>query len=125
MTTLNEAPAWPLPAGHFYGPVRLEDVNAACHSGKSDWLDHTKLQLWQRHFSEKWDRKLEVTGIFDAATQDAVEKVQEAAGWEPTGRLNQDTWVACWTADPPAPRVAKESKRKAPVRSAFAKPIGE
>lgn len=121
MVTLSEAPAWPLPSGHFFGPVKLEEVNAACHSGKESWLDHTKLQLWQRHFHEVWDQGLDVTGIFDAGTQDAVESVQEAAGWEPSGHLDSNTWSVVWTTPPPA---EKEEKTKKPTtRSAFKKSL--
>jgi len=125
MPTLSEPPVWPLPSGHFFGPAALEESNAACHSGKKDWLDNNKLQLWQRHFFEVWDRDLEVTGHFDARTQDAVEKVQETAGWEPSGKLDENTWKVVWTAKPKE-KKEKESvaKKKPTTRSAFKKSMG-
>ena len=128
MPTLTEPPVWPLPAGHFFGPVALEESNAACHSGKKEWLDNNKLQLWQRHYSEVWDRELEVSGHYDAGTQDAVEVVQEAAGWEPSGKLDENTWKVVWTAKPGAKKKEKKEsppeKKKPTTRSAFKKSMG-
>lgn len=126
MTTLSEPPAWPLPAGHFFGPASLEETNASCHSGTKEWLDNNKLQLWQRHFSEAWDRDLKVTGNFDAGTQDAVERVQEAAGWEPNGKLDQNTWSVVWTVAKPEKKEhpPERAKKKPTTRSAFKKSMG-
>jgi len=126
MTTLTEPPAWPLPQGHYFGPAATEEANAACHSGKKEWLHNIKLKLWQQHFREVWDRKLETTGEFDADTQDAVEHVQEAAGWEPSGRLDENTWKVVWTMAPPEERpAAKHAKRKSTTRSAFKRSMNE
>lgn len=118
MATQTEAPAWPLPLGHYFGPSALEGRDLRCHSGREDWLHRTKLEVWQRHFREVWDRSLEVTGVYDAGTQDAVERVQQAGGGEPTGRLDETVWRAVWETRP-KPQPA----RKAGARSAFAKPM--
>lgn len=123
MTTQNEAPVWPLPLGHYFGPAAMEGHVVACHSGRNDWLEKTKLELWQRHFKEVWDRAFEITGQFDGPTQDAVERVQKAAGREPTGRLDALTWDAVWTTPPDKSSV--KTRPGPSTRSAFAKPLAK
>jgi peptidoglycan hydrolase-like protein with peptidoglycan-binding domain len=71
---------------------------------------------------------MDVTGVFDASTQDAVETVQEAAGWEPSGRLDANTWGVIWTLEAPKGKHRKKeaAKKKHPsTRSAFKRPFGK
>ena len=96
---LVDAPSFPLPLGHMFG-ANVRDLRY--HDGRAGFRDGQALKTWQGAYRSRIKRDLEVTGVYDRATQSAVVAVQRLAGLDPTGRLDSATWAAVWTVEQPA-----------------------
>lgn len=99
MPDATTAPKHPLPQGHAYGP---EQGVLMWHSGRDNLLDRAGLCAWQRRYRSAWYSRLDVTGVYDGATQRAAVAVQRAAGLPVTGLIDRDTWEAVWTVQRPS-----------------------
>lgn len=86
------APAWPLPAGYYFGP-RSGPVQSV-----SGYYSHSSdLRRWQQRMIDRGWTSLKPTGRWDAATARVVAAFQtEKFGG--VGRFGPRTWAAAWTA---------------------------
>ncbi len=88
------APAFPLPAGHWYG---LPEPNVRNHSGFFSATDRTGIQTWQAQMRARgWS--ITVDGRFGPQTEDVCWSFQQEKRLVVDGRVGPITWAAAWTA---------------------------
>jgi len=85
-------PAWPLPAGYYFGP------KSGPRESVSGYFSHgDDLRRWQQRVIDRGWTSLKASGVWDAATARVVAAFQrQKLGG--TGRFGPKTWAAAWTA---------------------------
>lgn len=113
-----EAPAFPLPAGHVFGPT-CGDLSV--HDGRQVF-DSQHLRQWQNAYCGRWRRpQATPTGLFDGPTQRGVAEVQTVLGLPVTGRLGADEWAAVWEREPPTKPEPPPKPEPTPTERYYAK----
>uniref|UniRef100_UPI002AD232AC peptidoglycan-binding domain-containing protein n=1 Tax=Frankia sp. Cr1 TaxID=3073931 RepID=UPI002AD232AC len=88
------APAFPLPAGHWYGPPDADPRN---HSGFYALTDRVGITQWQGQMRARgW--AIDVDGQFGPRTATVTWAFQAEKGLAVDGRVGPVTWAAAWTA---------------------------
>lgn len=87
-----KTPAFPLPAGHWYG---VESSNPKNHSGYHQSDRAGIRQLQQRLKDRNW--KISVDGIYGPATRAIVRSFQQKAGIRVDGAVGGQTWTTLFT----------------------------
>ena len=87
-----QAPAFPLPSGHWYG---VESSNPKNHSGYYQKDRAGIRQLQQGLRDRNW--KISVDGRYGPATQRIVTSFQRKAGIRVDGAVGQQTWTAIFS----------------------------
>lgn len=86
-------PAFPLPAGHWFGPESSDPHN---HSGYYA-RDRAGIETWQKRMKDRgWTIK--VSGRFDAQSSDVARAFQREKGLDDDGLVGAKTWAASWTS---------------------------
>ncbi len=88
------APAFPLRAGYYFGPMRpLRNYRSV-----SGYFSHGRdLKRWQQRMQDRgW--KLGATGRWDLRTERVVRQFQREKGVKVTGRIERETWRLAWEA---------------------------
>lgn len=86
------APAFPLPAGHYFGPAEgpVQSVSGY-YSHRED------LRRWQQRMADRgWPIKPD--GLYGDQTGDVAEAFQREKGLTPDRLIGPATWAAAWTA---------------------------
>jgi peptidoglycan hydrolase-like protein with peptidoglycan-binding domain len=96
----TRAPAFPLPAGFYFGP-RSGPFNSI-----SGWFQrlpnrhrgHRGLQAWQARMAARgW--KITADGLWGSQTEGVLRAFQDEKGLRVDGRLGPKSWAAAWTAE--------------------------
>ncbi|WP_207386423.1 peptidoglycan-binding domain-containing protein [Protofrankia symbiont of Coriaria ruscifolia] len=88
------APAFPLPAGHWYGPPSPDPRS---HSGFYSATDRTGLNRWQAQMRARgW--AITPDGRFGPQSDDVCRRFQNEKGLAVDGHVGPITWAAAWTA---------------------------
>jgi hypothetical protein len=91
----GNAPPFPLPAGHYYGPAEGPDES---HSGYYSDADRDGLTTWQDRMEERgW--VLTVDGLYGPETDGVATGFQQEKGLGVDGLVGAETWAAAWTED--------------------------
>jgi peptidoglycan hydrolase-like protein with peptidoglycan-binding domain len=86
-------PAFPLPAGHYYGE---ESSDSHCHSGYYA-KDQAGIRTWQAQMKRRgWT--IDVDGHFGAQSADVARSFQREKKLGVDGLVGARTWAASWTA---------------------------
>lgn len=86
-------PAFPLPAGHWFGFESPDDRN---HSGF--WhKDRVKIKVLQRRLRSRGYVNVDVNGRFDANLESAVKRYQRKNGLTVDGLVGINTWKDLWS----------------------------
>lgn len=89
----SKAPAFPLPAGHWYG---TESRNSRNHSGHYP-KDRAGIRQFQKKLRDRgWS--IDVDGLFGAGTDRVVRQFQKEKGLKVDGAVGAATWRAIWTS---------------------------
>lgn len=90
----GSAPAFPLPAGHYFGP-RYPLTNRRSVSG---YYSHREsLRRWQQRMRDRgW--KVTADGLYGKQTGDVAEAFQKEKGLTVDRLIGRETWAAAWTA---------------------------
>lgn len=88
-----KVPAFPLPAGHWYG---TESRNSRNHSGHYP-KDRAGIRQFQKKLRDRgWS--IDVDGLFGAGTDRVVRQFQREKGLKVDGAVGAATWRAIWTS---------------------------
>ena len=89
----GKAPAFPLPAGHWYGP---ESKNPKNHSGYWE-RDRAGIKLWQEQMKRRgW--RITPDGYYGKRSYEVCKQFQAEKGLRVDGGVGADTWRATWEA---------------------------
>lgn len=92
VTPAAKPPAFPLPAGHWYGPESNDPHN---HSGYNP-KDRTGILVWQNRMAARgW--KISRDGRFGAQSADVCRSFQREKHLDADGLVGAKTWAASWT----------------------------
>jgi hypothetical protein len=90
----RDAPRFPLPEGHVFGPrSSAPDV----HSGYTGSWDRDLLRVWQAQMRRRfWE--INVDGLFGPQTASVATAFKQQKGIGVDPRVGPQTWAAAWTA---------------------------
>ncbi|MFF0817913.1 DUF4185 domain-containing protein [Rhodococcus sp. NPDC003318] len=77
---------FPLPAGHYWGPLEGPTESWSNTFGNEPQSSKDGLRRWQEALG------LPGSGIYDNATRDAATRMQQAFGWPVTGHVYEGEW---------------------------------
>lgn len=87
---------FPLPQGHVYAGGLKPNRHDGSKGTEGLWLLQAQLALKIR-----WKfGHVVATGKLDAATQDAIVRIQHAHGYVPNGELDERTWDTIFVGEP-------------------------
>jgi peptidoglycan hydrolase-like protein with peptidoglycan-binding domain len=86
------APAFPLPAGSYFGP------RSGPAQSVSGYFSHREsLRAWQQRMKDRgW--KIDPDGLYGDQTGDVAEAFQREKGLDADRKIGPQTWAAAWTA---------------------------
>lgn len=91
------APAFPLPAGYYYGPLTgpAQSISGQYRTDRQEWRDG--LRRWQQRMK---DRQWAITpdGLYGPQTASVAKQFQATKGLRVDGLVGPVTWAAAWTA---------------------------
>jgi hypothetical protein len=90
-------PAFPLPPGHFYGPLDgpKESVSNLGRTVRPEWRNG--LMTWQRRMRDRgWS--VDTDGLYGAQTNEVARRFQQEKGLTADGLIGPRTWAMAWTA---------------------------
>ena len=89
----RDAPTYPLPTSHYYGPA---EGPAQSHSGYYSQEDRDNLADWQTRMEERgWT--ITADGYYGPETDGVATQFQQEKGLDVDGLIGPDTWGAAWT----------------------------
>lgn len=90
----SSAPAFRLPAGHYYGTTR---PSFYCHSGLLSAKDRVQIKLYQQQMSNRgWP--ISVDGLFGPQTESITRQFQIEKHLTVDNKVGPNTWKSAWTA---------------------------
>jgi peptidoglycan hydrolase-like protein with peptidoglycan-binding domain len=90
------APAFPLPAGWWYGPASGGAHAVTGQSGPASYRDG--LRTWQKHMLERgWTGLGQADGIYGDNTARVTRQFQQEKHLHVDGEIGLETWKAAWT----------------------------
>ena len=88
----TRAPAYPLPAGWYFGPQSGPRESVSGFHGNREHL-----RVWQQRMADRgW--KITVDGLYGDETGDVAEAFQAEKGLTVDRLIGRETWAAAWTA---------------------------
>lgn len=90
----GDAPPFPLPPGHYFGP---KDGPAESHSGYYGANDRKWLREWQAQMRAR-GYDIAVDGLYGDGTAHVCEVFQSRVGFKVTARIGPGIWKLAWEA---------------------------
>lgn len=95
----GNVPAWPLPAGHYFGPIwGPNESHGGYHQSEKGHIREIQLRLCARGFARRnngnavTDPNGWSDGTYGQATVDAMKRAQASWGYHQTGNVWPDDW---------------------------------